>query len=56
MMNATEPVGNMSRDLREPLRRLRLSLATIVEGSEVINEWVQLIDGSGVECPGKNAG
>jgi hypothetical protein len=50
MIDAIEPIEKMSRDLRPVLRRLRQGLTTMVEAREVIDEWVKLIDGSGVEC------
>jgi hypothetical protein len=50
MIDAIEPIEKMSRDLRPVLRRLRQGLTTMVEAREVSDEWVQLIDGSGIEC------
>ena len=50
MIDALAPIEKMSRDLRPVLRRLRQGLTTMVEAWEVSDEWVQLIDGSGVEC------
>lgn len=50
MINAISPVESMSRDLRPPLRRLKQGLTVMVEAREVTDEWVQLIDDSGVEC------
>ena len=50
MIEAIAPIEKMSRDLRPVLRRLRQGLTTMVEAREVSDEWVQLIDGSGVAC------
>ena len=50
MIDVIEPIEKMSRDLRPVLRRLRQGLTTMVEAREVSDEWVQLIDGSGIEC------
>ena len=50
MIDAVGPIEKMSRDLRPVLRRLRQGLTTMVEAREVSDEWVQLIDGSGVGC------
>lgn len=50
MIDNIEPIEKLSRDLRPTLRRLRQALTVMVEGREVINEWVTLIEGSGVEC------
>lgn len=50
MIAAVSPVETMSRDLRPPLRRLREGLTLMLEAREVAEEWVRLIDGSGVEC------
>lgn len=50
MIDATEPLEKMSRDLRPALRRLRQELTTMVEARDVSDEWVRLIDGSGITC------
>jgi hypothetical protein len=50
MIDAISPVETMSRDLREPLRRLRQGLTLMVEAREVTDEWVDLIEGTGINC------
>jgi len=55
MSNAIEPLERMSRDLRPVLRRLRQGLTIMVELREVIDEWVHLIESSGVVCEGADA-
>lgn len=50
MIDAIAPIEKMSRDLRPVLRRLRQGLTTMVEGRDVSDEWVRLIDGSGISC------
>lgn len=50
MIDAASPGESLSRDLRNPLRRLRQGLTLVIEGREVIGEWVQMIDASGVDC------
>lgn len=50
MIDAASPGESLSRDLRNPLRRLREGLTLVIEGREVIGEWVQMIDASGVDC------
>jgi hypothetical protein len=50
MIDAIEPVESMSRDLRPTLRRLRQGLTTMLEAREVSNEWVRLIDETGIDC------
>jgi DNA repair ATPase RecN len=50
LSSAVAPAEKMSRDLRPMLRRLREALTRMLEASEVMDEWVRLIDGSGVEC------
>lgn len=50
MIDAISPVESMSRDLREPLRRLRQGLTLMVEVREVTDEWVDLIEGTGIDC------
>lgn len=55
MINATEPLGKMSRDLRPVLRRLRHGLTILVEAINVTNDWVHLIDSSGIDCELKSS-
>ena len=55
MIDAFSPLEKMSRDLRPVLRRLRQGLTTMVEAREVSDEWVQLIDNSGIECGDQTA-
>jgi hypothetical protein len=50
LITAVAPAEKMSRDLRPILRRLREALTRMVEAGEVMDEWVQLVDGSGVAC------
>lgn len=50
MVDAISPIENLSRDLRPVLRRLRQGLTIMVEAREVTDEWVGLIDGTGIEC------
>ncbi len=52
MIDAIDPLEKMSRDLRPVLRRLRQGLTAMVEAREVTDEWVTLIDHSGVKCDG----
>lgn len=50
LIDSIRPIENMSRDLRPPLKRLKQGLSTMVEAVAVINDWVRLIDDSGVDC------
>lgn len=50
MIEAISPVEAMSRDLRDPLRRLRQGLTLMVEAREVIDEWVGMIEGTDLDC------
>lgn len=52
MIDVLVPIEKISRDLRPTLRRLRQGLTILVEGGDVIDDWVRLIDTSGVECEG----
>lgn len=52
MIDAISPVEAMSRDLRDPLRRLRQGPTLMVEAREVTDEWVELIEGTGIDCDG----
>ena len=50
-MNASiEPVEKMSRDLRPVVRRLRQGLTLMTETRQVIDDWINLIDSTGIEC------
>jgi hypothetical protein len=50
MVDVISPVEAMSRDLRAPLRRLRQGLTLMVEAREVTDEWIELIEGAGIDC------
>jgi len=50
MIDSISPVEAMSRDLRAPLRRLRQGLTLMVEAREVTDGWVELIEGTGIDC------
>jgi hypothetical protein len=50
MISASEPIESISRDLRPVMRCLRQGLTIMVETREVIDEWVRLIESSGVVC------
>jgi hypothetical protein len=50
LIEAVAPLEAASRDLRRPFRRLREGLTLMLEAREVADEWVRLMDDSGVEC------
>ncbi len=50
MIDAISPLEAMSRDLRNPLRRLRQGLTLMVETRKVTDEWVELIEGTDIDC------
>jgi uncharacterized phage infection (PIP) family protein YhgE len=50
MIEAISPLEAMSRDLRDPLRQLRQGLTLMVEAREVTDEWVKMIEDTGIEC------
>lgn len=52
MIDAIAPIEKVSRDLRPVLRRLRQGLTTLVEARKVSDDWIQLIDESGIVCDG----
>ena len=54
MINSIEPLEKMSRDMRPVLRRLRQGLTILVESMEVSDEWVRLIESSGIACENTN--
>lgn len=50
MIDAMEPLGKASRDLRPPLRRLKEGLTLLYEARNVMAEWVHAIDATGIDC------
>lgn len=50
MISSFEPLEKLSRDLRPKLRRLKSGLTNLIEATEVIREWVKMIESIGVEC------
>lgn len=50
MIDASSPLEAMSRDLRDPLRRLRQGLTLMVEAREITDEWVDLVERSDIDC------
>lgn len=49
-IDAIAPVEKMSRDLRPRLRRLRQGLTIMIEARELTDNWVSLIEASGIDC------
>jgi TIR domain-containing protein len=45
MLSATAPLEGMSRDLRKPLRLIRKGLTSMIEGQEIIDNWLNLRNG-----------
>jgi hypothetical protein len=41
---------NLSRELRAPFRQIQNGVQRIMDGQAVIDEWVRLIDASGLDC------
>jgi len=52
MIDTISLVEAMSRDLRDPFRRLRQGLTLMVEAREVADEWVELIEDTGIDFDG----
>lgn len=50
MVDSIAPIEKMSRDLRPALRRLRQGLTVMVEVRGVSDEWVHLMEASGIVC------
>jgi len=55
MIDSSAPLEKMSRDLRPVLRRLRQGLTIMVESRSVSDEWVHLIESSGIVCEGADS-
>ena len=55
MIDSSAPLEKMSRDLRPVLRRLRQGLTIMVESRSVSDEWVNLIESSGLVCEGADS-
>ena len=54
LINSIAPIERISRDLRPPIRRLRQGLTLIVEGGEIMDEWVHMAEISGIDCEDSN--
>lgn len=50
LIDATGPLEAMSKDLRPVIRKLKQGLTVLIESAGVSNEWVQLIDSTGITC------
>lgn len=50
MIKSTEPLDKMSRDLRPVTRRLRQGLTIMIELRGMYQEWIDLIDATGILC------
>ena len=50
LIDEISPVESLSRDLRGPLKRLRQGLTLMLEAREVADEWVNLIESTGIDC------
>ncbi len=50
MIDSIAPIEKMSRDIRPVMRRLRQGLVTMIEAGSVSDEWIRLIDESGLDC------
>lgn len=50
LMEASDPLENLSRDLRPVVRKLKSGLTIFIESAGVSNEWVKLIEASGIQC------
>jgi hypothetical protein len=55
MIDASEPLERMSRDLRPVLRRVKQGLTILIESAGVTKEWIHLIDATGIACEGTTA-
>jgi len=50
MSEATEPLDKISRDLRPVMRRLRQGLTIMLELEKMYQEWLVLIETTGISC------
>ncbi|WP_062946755.1 toll/interleukin-1 receptor domain-containing protein [Brachybacterium sp. sponge] len=50
MLEATQSIETMSRDLRAPLKTMKRGLLSMQEGRRVIQGWVSQIDDSSLDC------
>jgi hypothetical protein len=50
MIDSSVPLEKMARDLRPVLRRLRQGLTIMVESRSISDNWVQMIESSGIVC------
>lgn len=50
MVGTIAPLEALSRDLRPPLRRLRMALTKMIEARNLAVEWLGVIDGLEIDC------
>jgi len=49
MVELMKPLEKLSKDLRAPLRRMRTALVSMAEAQDVLNDWITMMDASGIE-------
>lgn len=52
MLEASEGLERMSKDMRAPIRKLRTSLRAMSEAQQITNSWRVLVDETGIDCSG----
>lgn len=50
LIQSAEPLIKLSRDMRPVVRKLQRACTIIIEASKISNDWVIMIDSSGIEC------
>lgn len=50
MAESFAPLEQLSRDVRPVLREIRRGITLMVEGRSIMRTWIELIDGTGIEC------
>jgi hypothetical protein len=50
MVDSAAQIENLSREIRPVVREMRRGLTLVVEGRQVMHEWADLIDASGIDC------
>jgi hypothetical protein len=50
MADSIAPLEQLSRELRPTARDLRKGISVFIDGNSVMQEWVGLIDASGIAC------
>jgi hypothetical protein len=52
MVESFRPIEKLSKDLRAPLRKMRTTFISMSEAQAVIQEWMTMVEATGIEYLG----